>query len=69
MEASLNDPPPAKSGKVYMKAIIFLAFIVTAIVVVKFTPVKEYLTAEHLGRFLEAAGVWAPIVLIAIWPD
>lgn len=67
MEASLNDPPPAKSGKVYMKAIIFLAFIVTAIVVVKFTPVKEYLTAEHLGRFLEAAGVWAPIVFIAIY--
>ena len=50
-----------------MKAIIFLAFIVTAIVVVKFTPVKEYLTAEHLGRFLEAAGVWAPIVFIAIY--
>ena len=67
MEASLNDPPPAKGGKVYIKAIILLAFIVTAIVVVKFTPVKEFLTAEQLGRFLETAGVWAPIVFIAIY--
>ena len=67
MEASLNDPPPAKGGKVYIKAIIFLAFIIAAIAIVKFTPVTEYLTAEHLGRFLETAGVWAPIVFIAIY--
>jgi uncharacterized membrane protein YdjX (TVP38/TMEM64 family) len=67
MEASLNDPPPAGSNKGYIKAILFLAFIIAAIVVVKFTPVKDYLTAEQLGRFLQSAGIWAPIVFVVIY--
>jgi uncharacterized membrane protein YdjX (TVP38/TMEM64 family) len=65
--AGLNDPPAAKRNKGHIKAILFLAFIVTAIVVVKFTPVKDYLTAEQLGRFLQNAGIWAPIVFIVIY--
>ena len=45
-----------------VKASIFIAFIVVAIYVMRFTPVKGYLTAEALGRFLDKAGIWAPIV-------
>lgn len=67
MEADLKDRPPAKGNRAYVKAIIFLAFIVAAVAVVKFTPITDYLTAGQLGRFLETAGVWAPIVFIAIY--
>ena len=67
MEAGMNDAQPDNRGRVYLKAIVFAAFIITAIVMVKFTPVKDYLTAEQLGRFLDAAGIWAPLVFIAIY--
>lgn len=53
--------------KAMIKAGIFVAFIVGAIVLIRYTPIKDYLTAEDLGRFLESAGLWAPIVYIVIY--
>ena len=53
--------------KAVIKAGIFVAFIVGAIVLIRYTPIKDYLTAEDLGRFLESAGLWAPIVYIVIY--
>ena len=66
MEATSNQMPQTQN-KAVIKAIIFLAFIVSAIVLIKLTPVKDYLTAEALGRFLEVAGFWAPVVFIFIY--
>ena len=63
-----NGQGPAVSrSKAIVKAIILAAFIVSAIVLVRFTPVKDYLTAEQLGRFLNTAGFWAPLVFILIY--
>lgn len=67
MEAGLNDSPPPKRSKVYLKAAIFAVFIIAAIVMVRATPVRDYLSAEQLGRFLETAGIWAPLVFMAIY--
>ena len=53
--------------KAVMKAIILLIFIVAAIFLLRFTPIKNYLTAEALGRFLETAGFWAPLIFILIY--
>ncbi len=50
-----------------IKASILVAFIIAAIVVVRFTPIKGYLTADQLGRFLETAGFWAPLVFMVIY--
>ena len=44
-----------KPSKAVMKAIFLVIFIVTAIILVRFTPVKNYLTAEALGQFLDSA--------------
>jgi len=44
-----------------------IAFIVVAILLVRFTPIRSYLTADALSRFLEAAGIWAPLVFIGIY--
>jgi uncharacterized membrane protein YdjX (TVP38/TMEM64 family) len=50
-----------------LKAIALIAFIAAAVLIVRFTPVRGYLTAEVLGRILEAAGVWGPILFILIY--
>jgi len=54
-------------NKAIIKAMILVAFIIGAIFIVRFTPVKYYLTAEALGLFLEASGFWAPLVFIAVY--
>ena len=66
MELAASDTPKNRKNAV-MKAIILLLFIVAAIFLVRFTPIKNYLTAEALGRFLESAGFWAPIIFIFIY--
>ena len=50
-----------------VKAVALVLFIVAAIVVVRFTPIRGYLTAEKLGFFLDAAGLWAPVVYVFIY--
>ena len=54
-------------NRAIIKALILLVFIVVAILVVRFTPVKNYLTADALGNFLDAVGFWAPLVFIMIY--
>ncbi len=66
MEMVSNEITHNRS-KALVKAVIFLAFIVAAIIVVRFTPLKAHLTAEALGQFLEVAGLWAPLVFIFIY--
>ena len=62
-----EEPSPSSRQKVVIKAVIFVAFIIGAIVLIRFTPIKNYLTAEDLSRFLETAGIWAPIVYIILY--
>jgi uncharacterized membrane protein YdjX (TVP38/TMEM64 family) len=50
-----------------VKALVLLAFIIGAIVVVRFTPVKGYLTREALGQVLESAGYFAPLLFILVY--
>lgn len=57
----------ARSNRAVVKALLFIAFIVGAVILIRFTPVKHYFTAEALGRFLDAAGIWAPLVYMAVY--
>jgi len=54
-------------GKPIIKLIFLVIFIVGAILLVRLTPVKTYLTPEALGAFLEKAGFWAPAVYIFVY--
>jgi uncharacterized membrane protein YdjX (TVP38/TMEM64 family) len=38
-----------------------------AIYIVRFTPVKAFLTREALGDFLSAAGFWAPLLFVFVY--
>ncbi len=66
MEAAGQQPVGSRK-KAKTKELILAAFIIGAIYVVRFTPVKAYLTAEALGRFLDTAGFWAPLVFIGVY--
>jgi uncharacterized membrane protein YdjX (TVP38/TMEM64 family) len=54
-------------NRAILKAGIFLAFIILAISLIRFTPIKNYLTAQALGHFLETAGYWAPVLFMLIY--
>ena len=54
-------------GKALVKVAILVGFVVLAIALIRFTPVKNYLTAEALGNFLETAGRWAPVLFMLIY--
>jgi uncharacterized membrane protein YdjX (TVP38/TMEM64 family) len=54
-------------SKALVKAGILVAFIILAISLIRFTPIKNYLTAEALGNFLELAGHWAPALFMLIY--
>jgi len=47
-----------------VKAILLLLFIVGAVVLVRFTPVKDFLTPTRVNEFLEGMGFWAPLIYI-----
>ena len=66
MEKTLEQPTKITSKPIF-KAIVFVVFIIGAIFLIRFTPVKNYLTADALGSFLEAAGLWAPVVYMMIY--
>jgi len=61
------EQPTKKTSKPIFKAIVFVAFIIGAIFLIRFTPIKNYLTADALGSFLEGAGIWAPVVYMIFY--
>jgi len=50
-----------------IKVGILVAFIIIAVGIVRYTPVKGFLTPEKLGSFLYSAGIWAPLIFMLIY--
>jgi uncharacterized membrane protein YdjX (TVP38/TMEM64 family) len=67
MESVENNAPKSGRGKAMFKAAILATFVIGAIILVRYTPIKDYLSAEQLGHFLDTAGIWAPMVFILIY--
>ena len=61
-----KQKPKTRRGAV-IKAFILVIFILAAIYVVRYTPVKEFLTVEKMKRFLDTSGFWAPFIFILIY--
>jgi uncharacterized membrane protein YdjX (TVP38/TMEM64 family) len=53
--------------KSIIKLVLLVIFIIGAILLVRFTPIKSYLTPEAMGSFLDRAGFWAPAIFIFIY--
>lgn len=56
-----------KRNKAAIKALVLLAFAVSAVVLVRFTPVSSFLSAEALGRLTASAGAWGPLVYVLVY--
>jgi len=50
-----------------IKALVFVVFILAAIYVIRFTPVKGLLTREALSHLVESAGIWAPLLFMLVY--
>jgi len=64
---TIDTGRPQRRTKALVKAAVLAVFVIAAILAVRFTPVKNYLTVEALGHFLDSAGLWAPLVFITIY--
>ena len=60
------QPTKSKPGG-KRKALIWVLFIIGAIVLIRYTPINAYITADTLNSLLDAAGWWAPLVYICIY--
>ena len=61
----MQKEPSTFSAK--LKALFFVLFIVGAIALIRYSPLKDAFTAEALGAFLESAGFWAPLLFILVY--
>jgi uncharacterized membrane protein YdjX (TVP38/TMEM64 family) len=62
---AVATPQPVRKGLV--KAAALLAFIVGALYLVRYSPVKGYFTPEALTAFVEGTGFWAPPVFVVLY--
>jgi len=67
MDAAADPTRRPGRRKAVFKAAVLVTFIAAAVMLVRFSPLKDYLTADGLGRFLAGAGLWAPLVYIVIY--
>lgn len=56
-----------KRASALIKAAILVLFILLALFLVKFTPIRGFLTQEALGGFLDRLGIWAPMAYMVIY--
>jgi uncharacterized membrane protein YdjX (TVP38/TMEM64 family) len=59
--------PGKNRKKTAVKASLLIAFIIGAVCVTRYTPVREYLTVESLGLFLDKVGIWAPVAYMVLY--
>ena len=66
MEGTIAQPTKSRKGAM-IKALVFVAFIVVAVYIIRFTPAKEFFTQKALSQFLDRAGFWAPLVFMLVY--
>jgi uncharacterized membrane protein YdjX (TVP38/TMEM64 family) len=57
----------AKKRSAWVRLSVLVLFIAAAIYLVRFSPAQKYLTIDQLGQFIDAAGVWAPLVFVFVY--
>ncbi len=62
-----NAKHNAKSNLAKLKAVVLIVFILAAIALVRFSPLKDHFTMQSVGLLLARAGLWAPMVFILIY--
>ena len=65
MEKTSNQKEKTTRGALG-KFLILVLFLAGAVCLFRFTPIKDFVTPQSLGRVLDAAGLWAPVVFILL---
>ncbi len=65
MGGSMAQTKKGRKGAV-VRALLFLAFIVAAVYIIRFTSARNFFTREALSQFLDRAGFWAPLVFVFV---
>ncbi|MBB5348553.1 TVP38/TMEM64 family protein [Desulfoprunum benzoelyticum] len=63
----MTDRENNRKGAALVKMVVLLIFIGAAVYLVRYSPARQYLTAEQLGQVLESAGLWAPLIFVIIY--
>jgi uncharacterized membrane protein YdjX (TVP38/TMEM64 family) len=59
--------PRSRFQMALLKALLLAVFVVVAIGLVHFTPLKVWFSAERLNGFITAAGLWAPLLFVLLF--
>ena len=62
-----RDEPADKRKRGVLKISILLAFVLLSFYIVRYTSLKDFLTADHVGRALDQAGIWAPVFFVLLY--
>jgi uncharacterized membrane protein YdjX (TVP38/TMEM64 family) len=62
-----HTPATKMSQGAIFKAVFLVIFILTSIYLVRYTPLKEFLTVEKMRQILDSAGGWAPLLFVLIY--
>ncbi|MBC8233023.1 TVP38/TMEM64 family protein [bacterium] len=60
-------PEEDKSSKNILKFIALIFFVIAIILLFKYTPIRDYISATKLQQFIQSFGFWAPLVYIIIY--
>ena len=55
------------SKSALIRALIFICFIAACILIIRFSPAKDYINIQTISGFIDRAGIWAPVVYILIY--
>lgn len=67
MDEATGQAREGRSKRAALKAAVFLTFIIAAVYLMRFTPVKDFLNSETLGRLMDRAGMWAPFFYVLLY--
>jgi uncharacterized membrane protein YdjX (TVP38/TMEM64 family) len=57
-----------KSYKVaIIKALLLVVFVIAALLLVRFTPLRDWFAADKLGVVIDATGYWGPVLFVTIF--
>jgi len=60
-------PEKDKSSKNILKFIALIFFVIAIVLLFKYTPIRDYISATKLQQFIQSFGFWAPLVYIIIY--
>ena len=63
----LIPPPPKAPKSTGKRLLLLLAFMISTILIVKFTPLGAWLSVENMKNLVESTGIWGYFIFVAMF--